>query len=759
MGLGKTIQVIAFLSAIMMKRGDETDKDRRRNHVSRLQDGKEWKRHRKLPLADATWPTCLIIAPSTVVHNWQRELETWGYFEVGMFNGSKKEREPVLNEFKLGRLDIMLTTFDIARQEIDLLDTLPFTCIFLDEAHRVKNAKSKIAEAYSRFECTRRFGLTGTTIQNSYKEMWTILNWTNPGELGTARQWQGFVTKPLTVGQSAGATQEERNIALIVARILRNDVLPNFFLRRTKDIIKDQLPEKTDQVVFCPLSPAQAYAYKNILNLQAVQNLLHRNESCECGSKKLKKHCCHPCDDGDIFRYMAILIKLSNHLALILPGPNDSLEQTLQNRALAQLAFPQGNAPKFGTAVMQPKYCGKWAVLEHLLREWRRDPTNKVLIFTKSVKLLEMLEFHLSAHSYGFLKLDGSTKQSNRMPMIDKFNTDPSVFIFLISTLAGGTGLNLTGANKVVIFDPAHDLQAMDRAFRFGQLRDVSVYRLLGAGSVEELIYARQIYKQQQMAIGYDASIQTRYFEGVQGDISKKGELFGLENIFKLHENKLATKMAIERATLAELDWAMANMEGSKAKKHSKDTLDILEADKRVGKEEGVHGLGRLFFDEALPEAQVREQSAIQSTLNSVGVKYSHFNDQILVPSRIEEERTKKALVSLLLTALQKSRRSSKKEEKEAPQAKPLPPVWPPVRKYNKVQDPDQRLRSRYDALSAMGFLRDYATLEEFAQDFARKTKKEQGHILALLDDYTMKNPNPKATTSPHSSDSEQASS
>jgi DNA excision repair protein ERCC-6-like 2 len=85
----------------------------------------------------------------------------------------------------------------------------------------------------------------------------------------------------------------------------------------------------------------------------------------------------------------------------------------------------------------------------------------------------------------------------------------------------------------------------MDRSYRFGQQRDVSVFRLLGAGSVEELIYARQIYKQQQMAIGYDASIQTRYFEGVQGDNSKRGELFGLENIFKLHEDKIATKMAV----------------------------------------------------------------------------------------------------------------------------------------------------------------------------------------------------------------------
>lgn len=126
----------------------------------------------------------------------------------------------------------------------------------------------------------------------------------------------------------------------------------------------------------------------------------------------------------------------------------------------------------------------------------------------------------------------------------------------------------------------------MDRSYRFGQQRDVSVFRLLGAGSVEELIYARQIYKQQQMAIGYDASIQTRYFEGVQGDNSKRGELFGLENIFKLHEDKIATKMAvggpftmlvhrvvlngliqIEKAHMSELDWALANLKVEKNKK------------------------------------------------------------------------------------------------------------------------------------------------------------------------------------------------
>jgi SNF2 family DNA or RNA helicase len=132
----------------------------------------------------------------------------------------------------LNAVCIVITTFDLARRDIDVLDGLPWSCIIVDEVHRVKNEASKITMAYHQFACLNRFGLTGTTIQNSYKEMWTILDWTNPGRLGTARQWQGYVVKPLTAGQSAGASEEERAKALQVAMILRDKLLPNFFLRR-----------------------------------------------------------------------------------------------------------------------------------------------------------------------------------------------------------------------------------------------------------------------------------------------------------------------------------------------------------------------------------------------------------------------------------------------------------------------------------------------------------------------------------------------
>jgi SNF2 family DNA or RNA helicase len=251
-------------------------------------------------------------------------LTQWGYFEVGLYNGAPKEREEVIHDFKLGRLDVggyslrilhisvanpiykVITTFDLARRDVNILDDLPWSCIIVDEVHRVKNDSAKITRAYHQFNCLRRFGLTGTTIQNSYKEMWTILDWTNPDRVGTKRQWHGFVVRPLTMGQSAGATEEERAKSLLVALVLRDKLLPEFFLRRTKDIIKDQvkphtylcfsavqllviipkLPKKTDQVVFCPLTERQVAAYKRILDMQQMQNLILRDSPCTCGSNK-----------------------------------------------------------------------------------------------------------------------------------------------------------------------------------------------------------------------------------------------------------------------------------------------------------------------------------------------------------------------------------------------------------------------------------------------------------------------------------------
>ncbi|KAJ6478557.1 RAD26-like SNF2 family DNA-dependent ATPase [Mycena vitilis] len=729
MGLGKTIQVISFLSAIMRKEGIKTDRNRRRKHVAELQEGKAWKKSRTLPPANGTWPTCLIIAPSTVVGNWEREFQTWGYFEVGKYIGTKAERKEVLEDFKKGRLDVVLTSLDLARRDIELLDELAWTCIFVDEVHTVKNPNSKTSVAYNEFQCVRRFGLTGTAIQNSYDELWTILDWTNPGRLGSPKQWRSFISNPLKVGQSATASEEQKTRRLDVSKTLVDKILPRFFLRRTKDVIAHQLPKKTDEIVFCPLTPSQIRVYKRILAMDELQAVIHRDDPCDCGSDKPQKHCCVPFNPAAIFQFMSVLIKLSNHLALILPCPNDTPEQLARNREWSEIAYPRGNAPSYKMGIMDPKLCGKWTVLLGLLKEWRGDPnvdpTNKVLIFTKSVKLLEMLSHRLNVESYKYLTLDGNTKQKDRMAIIDEFQRKPNVFVFLISTMAGGTGLNLTAANKVVIFDPnwnpAHDLQAMDRAFRFGQTRDVSVFRLLGAGSVEELIYARQVYKQQQMKIGYEASIQTRYFAGVQGDKANQGELFGLQNIFKLHEGGLSTKTAIEKAHLAELDWALESMDASKVKAKKKSDIDILEVEGKLDKDHSdLKGLGALLFDD-MPTPQTGDKAAMRGM-------YTHKNTDLLVDSKIEQERTKD---------FKKARRKAKKSN-VASGGSPAK-QWPPARVHTKYKSPAANrwdLPSRVKALVGTGMITSADDLNTFAANFRDFTAEQRAFVIDQCDKY-----------------------
>ncbi|KAJ3811975.1 P-loop containing nucleoside triphosphate hydrolase protein, partial [Lentinula aff. lateritia] len=710
----KTVQVIAFLSAIMAKTGFESDEDRRRNHVRNLQNQSRWKETKKLPPANGTWPTCLIVAPSSVVHNWERELQTWGYFEFGVYTAPPKERAHVLKDFKLGRLDIVLTSFDIALKDIDLLDNLQWSCIFVDEVHRVKNLSSQISLALHRFECLRRFGLTGTAIQNSYDELHAILHWTDPGRLGMTKYWKSSISQPLRRGQSSTATDAEKAKALIISDILVRKLLPEFFLRRTKDLIKDQLPTKTDIVVFCPLAPTQLAAYKRILQKPEVRHLIEMNDPCECGSGHMRGHrtkeCCHPYRKENTLRYMTVLLQLSNHLGLILPS------KLARNRELAKWIFPDSNMPNRIQVEFGKDFCGKWKVLETLLQEIRQDRSNKVLIFTKSVQLLKIVQNYLETQPYQYCAFSGETPQKDRMGLIDEFHSNPEIFVFLISTLAGGTGLNLTGANHVVIFDPhwnpAHDLQAMDRAYRIGQTRPVKVYRLLGAGALEELIYNCQVYKQQQMRIGYEASIQTRYFEGVKNDPQKRGELFGLKNIFRLDERKIATKASIEEANQAQLDWAFANVDTKGIKGESNDLEVIYRNIARYRQmcaslsncPQRSHSLVAIN-----PVGEGKEGSRIDKILETVGITYTHDNAEILKQNDIEVEKAKNLLGSRRKSGASKRKSANNPAELAEPKAQ-----WPPIRKHHHPKiTPQQQAEARYEALIDLGLIQSFDDIRE----------------------------------------------
>lgn len=739
MGLGKTIQVIAFLAAIMEKHNDAQDIARRMNYVSRQQDRIMNGELDHLPPANAIWPTALIIVPVSVISNWQRELDTWGYFEVGTYAGTKETRETTLKDFKLGRLDVVLSSFEQVRDHISEFEDLPWSCIFLDEAHKIKNINASITKAYNRFLCPVRFGLTGTAVQNTYNELWPLLAWSNPERLGNERHWKWAISRPLALGQSQSATEAERRRAIILTKALKENLLPLFFLRRTKKLIEDQLPKKFDDVVFCPLTPMQLRVYKRFLDTEDVKLMLHKDEPCDCGSNGPRGKCCYTSNSKGVqwhelmLKYIGIFIKISNHLMLLYPSEGENPEQRKRSREYLEVAFPEDSEMRKSSSRLRPGMCGKWTVLEKLLDQWRAKPEeqNKVLIFSKSVKLLEFLELELSK-KYGRDKLcylDGKTKSEDRMPIVDKFNCDPVVYCFLISTTAGGTGLNLTAANKVVVFDPhwnpAHDLQAMDRAYRYGQLRNVSVYRLLGAGSLEELVYARQIYKQQQMHTAYEGIAQTRYFEGVQDDKKRQGELFGLKNLFMLHPSAHATKYHIERALVNELEWALMN---APTKSKGDDDYDI----GRIGAlilDEGE--LGTLRPKPSLNDP-IDNADDVEGLLKSIGM-YRHRNEEIIKPTRVANRRA--------IADLKGDKRRGRKSDADSPASDT---TWPPKRKKHanskilpkrKMSENEAQLAKRKRTLLAKSYIVDYdEDYRRFALKFKNMDSLEQHKLIRELD-------------------------
>lgn len=280
-------------------------------------------------------------------------------------------------------------------------------------------------------------------------------------------------------------------------------------------------------------------------------------------------------------KWITIFCKVANHAVLIYPNKIDRYqkpEKFAQDQELTRWAYPDswknhqsGELFASSKTDMDASLCGKWPVLKNLLKTWS-DNGDKVLLFSRSTRLMDALQHWIEFVPYNMVRLDGSVPPEKRLDLCDQFNNpEGGIFIFLISTLAGGVGLNLTAANKVVIFDPnwnpVADLQAMDRSYRWGQTRDVYVYRLVGAGSLEELIYTRQIYKQHQAEIAYDAANPSRMFQGVQDDRDNQGELFGVKNLFRYNESTNRTKHSIEQAQISELAFALLNLSTRQKKK------------------------------------------------------------------------------------------------------------------------------------------------------------------------------------------------
>lgn len=446
MGLGKTIQIIAFLAGLSYS------KIRTRGSNYRF---------------EGLGPT-LIVCPTTVMHQWVKEFHTWWPpFRVAVLHetGSYTHKKEKLIRDIAHCHGILITSYSYIRLMQDDISRHDWHYVILDEGHKIRNPNAAITLACKQFRTPHRIILSGSPMQNNLRELWSLFDFIFPGKLGTLPVFMEQFSVPITMGGYSNASPVQVKTAYKCACVLRDTINP-YLLRRMKSDVKMclSLPDKNEQVLFCRLTDEQHKVYQNFIDSKEVYRILNGELQIFPGLIALRKICNHP----DLFSGGPKNLK----------GIPDELEDN-----------------QFGYW----KRSGKMIVVESLLKIWHKQG-QRVLLFSQSRQMLDILEVFLRAQKYSYLKMDGTTTIASRQPLITRYNEDTSIFVFLLTTRVGGLGVNLTGANRVIIYDPdwnpSTDTQARERAWRIGQKKQVTVYRLLTAGTIEEKIYHRQIFKQ-----------------------------------------------------------------------------------------------------------------------------------------------------------------------------------------------------------------------------------------------------------------------
>ncbi|XP_051474704.1 DNA excision repair protein ERCC-6 isoform X2 [Apus apus] len=448
MGLGKTIQIIAFLAGLSYS------KIRTRGSNYRYQ---------------GLGPT-VIVCPATVMHQWVKEFHTWWPpFRVAVLHetGSYTEKKVKLIHEIASCHGILITSYSYIRLMQDNIHRYDWHYVILDEGHKIRNPNAAVTLACKQFRTPHRIILSGSPMQNNLKELWSLFDFVFPGKLGTLPVFMEQFSVPITMGGYSNASPVQVKTAYKCACVLRDTINP-YLLRRMKADVKMSLslPDKNEQVLFCRLTEEQRQVYQDFINSKEVYQILNGEMQIFSGLVALRKICNHP----DLF---------SGGPRILKGVPDTEVEEVDQ----------------FGYW----KRSGKMIVVESLLKIWHKQG-HRVLFFTQSRQMLQILEVFVRDRNYSYLRMDGTTTIASRQPLITRYNEDKSIFIFLLTTRVGGIGVNLTGADRVIIYDPdwnpSTDTQARERAWRIGQKKQVTVYRLLTAGTIEEKIYHRQIFKQ-----------------------------------------------------------------------------------------------------------------------------------------------------------------------------------------------------------------------------------------------------------------------
>lgn len=458
MGLGKTLQTIAFLGYL---------------------------RH----ICDIRGPH-LIVVPKSTLDNWKREFTMWTpEVDVLVLQGAKEERHQLINDRLIDeKFDVCITSYEMILREKAHLRKFAWEYIIIDEAHRIKNEESSLAQIIRLFTSRNRLLITGTPLQNNLHELWALLNFLLPDVFGDSEAFDQWFS-------SQNADQDT-----VVQQLHR--VLRPFLLRRVKSDVEKSLLPKKEVNLYIGMSDMQVKWYKKILekDIDAVNG---------AGGKRESK--------TRLLNIVMQLRKCCNHPYLFEgaePGPPYTTDEHLIYNA------------------------GKMIMLDKILTRMKKQDS-RVLIFSQMSRVLDILEDYCVFREHKYCRIDGSTAHEDRIAGIDEYNRPGSEkFVFLLTTRAGGLGINLTSADIVILFDsdwnPQADLQAMDRAHRIGQTKQVVVFRFVTEQAIEEKVLERAA---QKLRLDQLVIQQGRAQQAVKG-VQSKDELLnmiqhGAEQVFK----------------------------------------------------------------------------------------------------------------------------------------------------------------------------------------------------------------------------------
>ncbi|CAG9772280.1 unnamed protein product [Ceutorhynchus assimilis] len=499
MGLGKTIQVIALICVL---------------------------------LEIKTQGPFMIIAPLSTIPNWENEFKRFApQIPIVTITGaseSRFEKMPLIKKkYKIGDFEtfpVVIMSYQVPLMEINALNAFKWKYIIVDEGHVIKNHNTRLAKVLRIFRSENRLLLTGTPLQNNIEELWSLLNFLLPNFFRDMSTFSDILLMDDLKDENKLIQEEVSNS--LVSKI--HKVLAPFMLRRCKkDVLFNMVPKK-EVTVYCPMSPLQIKLYDYVIarNIQGLQGL--PTDDIDLDGPRPKRKCIRKMDYSfrSLDRYIknACLMKPSRDIEdeTNIPGliidkcdlnMNNSELQKYKKEVMVRLTmlscmmmfkkivnhpylvhFPLDPNSKEKRLLINEeliKSSGKLLVLDTLLPELKKRG-HKILLFSQLCMGLDLIEEYMILRNYEYRRLDGSDKLAARSKNMQEFNTDPNVFVFLLSTRAGGLGLNLTGADTVIFFDrdwnPQMDIQAQDRCHRIGQTKPVVVYTLTTKNTIDEHI-------------------------------------------------------------------------------------------------------------------------------------------------------------------------------------------------------------------------------------------------------------------------------